>query len=256
MLSHLYHGELGEWCTDRLTGWKNAVDRVNSESRMRESSGGRAVRPDDGVDKRHWMQIEKAFCIRMAALAQAAPPYAALYGLVKAGLVSQDWANRQAALYPSHTGLPVADQGSALQMRPTTNGWLDLRAQPWNHEGSAFNPTHGDFPAEAMLADLFDRMRAYFAANAPLGQLGAEKGVARLCWLMASFGYAYRNNDTFDEPIFRLFRQAVPTVERLLAAAPEPTVDELVALARRFHDSGALAELRRLVLQPNFVTLG
>jgi hypothetical protein len=242
LISHLYRGELGEWCVDRFTGWKEVTGRVSTETRNRD-----ALRPLDGVEKRHWSHVNRAFGIRMAALVQAAPPYAALLGLVRIGLVSRDWAHRQAARYPTHAELSPAEGGRALDLRPTTHGWVDISPD------SAFVPVpynEENYQAEPMLADLFDRIRAYFAAHAPLGQLGAEKGLARLCSLLAKFKYVY-HNDNLDEPVFRLFRGGVPTVEQLHAAAvDDAATDELVALTRRLDESGALAELRRLAGGP------
>jgi ADP-ribose pyrophosphatase YjhB (NUDIX family) len=242
LISHLYRGELGEWCVDRFTGWRDVVSRVTVETRSRE-----AIRPPDGVEKRHWSHVDRAFGIRMAALVQAAPPYGALLGLVSTGLVSWDWAHRQTALYPSHAGLSPEDRDRALNLRPSVNGWVEFGGSrpfvpaPYNGEG---------YDAEPTLADLLDRMRAYFAAYAPLGRLGSEKGLARLCSLLAMFAYGYRNT-TLDEPVFRLFRGGVPTVEQLHAAAVDDTMtDELVALTRRLEASGALAELHRLAGDP------
>ncbi|WP_431928708.1 NUDIX hydrolase [Micromonospora wenchangensis] len=242
LISHLYRGELAEWCVDRFTGSKEVAGRISAETRNRD-----AVRPPVGVEKRHWSHVNRAFSIRMAALVQAAPPYAALLGLVSTGLVSRDWAHYQAARYPTHAELSPTERRRALDLRPTTHGWTDV------NRGSAFVPApyyHEGYQAEPVLADLFDRMRAYFAAHAPLGQLGSERGLARLCSLLAAFKYAYRN-DSLDEPAFRLFRNGVPTVEQLHSAAvDDATTDELVALARRLDESGALAELRRLAGDP------
>lgn len=242
LISHLYRGELGEWCADRFTGTKEVAARISAETRNQD-----AVRPPNDVEKRHWSHISRAFGIRMAALVQAAPPYAALLGLVRTGLVSREWAHREAARYPTHAELSPAEQGRALDLRPTPHGWVDVSRD------STFVPVpyyQDNYPAEPMLADLFDRMRAYFAAHAPLGQLGSEKGLTHLCSLLAVFGYAYRN-DPLDEPVMRCFRVGVPTVEQLHSAAvDDPTTDELVALTRRLDESGALAELRRLAGDP------
>lgn len=82
VISHLYRGELGEWCADRLTHWEDLTTRITWRTRAREPA-----RPADGVDRQHWAQVERAAGIRLAALVQAAPPYAALLGLVHLGLV-------------------------------------------------------------------------------------------------------------------------------------------------------------------------
>ncbi|MGW1669220.1 hypothetical protein [Streptomyces sp. NPDC002324] len=64
-------------------------------------------------------------------------------------------------------------------------------------------------------------MRDYFAAHAPLGRLGGpgpERGLARLCWILAAFQYAYRNK-SIEHPLFRVFREDVPSVEELHRSA-------------------------------------
>ncbi|GAA3126764.1 hypothetical protein GCM10017600_47590 [Streptosporangium carneum] len=213
-----------------------------------------AVRPAERVGRRHWTQVDRAFGIRMATLVQPAPPYSALYGLVKVGLVGLDWAHRQAGLYPTHVFLREAERRRALDLRPTLTGWLDIATE--HGAGKYMNDDYlspfsrfPDFSAESILSDLFDRIRAYFAMNAPFGQVGAEKGLARLCWLLATLEYVYRN-DLVDEPFYRLFQESTPTVEQLHAAADEAVVTESVELVRRLHTSGSLNEMRRLAGHP------
>ncbi|GLL00984.1 hypothetical protein [Dactylosporangium matsuzakiense] len=243
VISHLYRGELGEWCADHLGGWEELTTRITWHTRAREP-----VRPADGVERQHWAQVERAVGIRLAALVQPAPPYAALLGLVHLGLVRREWADEQAARYPSHASMPAQLRGDAVHYSPTLDGW----ARVPSYAGPAmprFDGRAQDYPAEPMLAGLLERTRAYFAANAPLGRLGAERGVARLCWLLAQFQFAYRN-DALEQPVFRLFRAGVPTVEELLATVPDTALDEMVAIARLLESRSALGELARLAGNP------
>lgn len=250
-ISHLYSGELGEWCSARLTGSHEAARRLAVATK-----GQPEVRPAERSDKRHWGQVERAFGLRMATLVQPAPPYSALYGLVRIGLVRLDWAHQQAGLYPSHIHLREAERRRALDFRPTVTGWRDLAAEhgvgKYVGKGglsrfALFPPT---FSAEPVLSDLLDQIRTYLARHAPLGEIGAEKDVARLCWLLTMLEYVFRNYPPVDEPFYQLFREGTPTVEQLHAAADEATVTELVELMRRLDTSGSLAEMRRLAGHP------
>ncbi|GAB3983720.1 hypothetical protein GCM10029978_091290 [Actinoallomurus acanthiterrae] len=249
LISHLYFGELGEWCAERMTGTGEVAQRPAAETK-----GLPVLRPAGRVGRRHWAQVDRAFGMRMATLVQAAPPYSALYGLVRIGLAGREWAHRQAALYPTHIRLREAERRTALDLRPTLTGWLDLGSEHGVHEyvaedGSAQFARFAYSPVEPVLGELFDRMRAYFATHAPFGQVGAEKGVARLCWLLAMFAYTFRN-DPIDQPFFGLFRDGVPTVEQVHAAVDEEAVTEVVELVRRLHTSGGLDEMRRLAGHP------
>jgi hypothetical protein len=98
----------------------------------------------------------------------------------------------------------------ALDMRPIADGWIDLREAyergAWaggtlrSVEEAHRRFSRPGFPDEPVLGELFDRTRAYFADHARVGQLsgpGPEAGLARLCWLLAAFKYAYRN-DSID----------------------------------------------------------
>ncbi|MEE1762710.1 hypothetical protein [Streptomyces sp. SP18BB07] len=279
LTSQLRDGELSKWCARRFTGSAEAVGRLAGATR-----GRRPVFPSGQVDGRHWASIGGAFGARLAALVQPAPPYYALHGLVAARLVSREWVNEQAALYPTHADLGERERARALDLRPTMMGWLDLcplaRSVPSRHSSDT---ERADFvnsivkaprreldsivnsimrgpnsqadrywPAEPVLADLFTRTRAYFAQHAPPGRLGtrgAEAGLARVCWLLDMFEDVYRSG-TIHESMHQVFRPGVPTVETIRAAANESVVDELALLARQTEVHGALAELRRLAGDP------
>jgi hypothetical protein len=232
-----------------MTGTGEVAQRLTLETRGRP-----VVRPAGKVGRRHWAQVDRAFAVRMATLVQSAPPYSALYGLARIGVVGGDWAHRQAGRYPTHIRLGAAERQRALDLRPTFTGWMDVAGAHGMDayvaaDGSAQYARFAYSMAEPALGDLFDRMRAYFATHAPFGQVGAEKGLARLCWLLAMFAYVFRN-DPIDQPFYGLFRERVPTVEELHAAADEAVVTELVELVRCLHTSGGLEEMRRLAGHP------
>ncbi|MFB9965048.1 hypothetical protein [Sinosporangium siamense] len=232
-----------------MTGSLAMAQRVAEATR-----GTEKVRPAGRVTRRHWSQTDRAFSIRMSSLVQPAPPYSALYGLVRVGLVSRDWAHRQAGLYPTHIHLKETDRSHALDLRPTVSGWLDLESEHsvqryLRSDGSPLYGSFTDVSVEPMLSDLFNRIRAYFGMHAPLGQVGAEKGLVRLCWLLAKLEYIFRNEVTND-PVYRMFSDGKPTVEQLYAAADEASVNELVELVRLLHSSGSLNEMRTLAGNP------
>jgi hypothetical protein len=256
LTSQLHDGELGEWCARRMPGTAGVARQVIGEV------GSRLVDPVSEADAGRQALIEAAFVIRVAALVQSAPPYDALRGLVNAGLVRRRWADEQALLYPSHRFLLIPEQKRALDIRPSVAGWLDLDPAPgsslamrlsdWASEKPVSDPAQEELPPEPMLGGLFDRIRAYFGAHAPVGQLGspgAEAGLARLCWLLALFESAGEDG-VLSEPVRRMFRVGVPDAEQLHALADGPVVAELAGLARVLQDSGALSALRRLAGDP------
>lgn len=250
-VSHLHHGALSDWCEERLTGSAEIAHSIAEQVR-----GAFITRPPGHVDRHHWSQAERTFAYRVAAMVQPAPPYSALLGLVRAGLVSMSWAHQQAALYPTYANLPSNERERALDFRPTLRGWVDLlpaydqgAAAPlggWDQEYR--QATRPGFPDESALAELFDRMRSYFSAHARFGQIGSlgpETGIIRLCWLLAAFSYSYRNN-SIGHPIFRLFQERTPTVAEMHSAADDLAVSDPLALIDRFSACGALDETRRL----------
>ncbi|MDO0936476.1 hypothetical protein QQY66_34015 [Streptomyces sp. DG2A-72] len=257
VVSHLYHGELSDWCEARLPGSSEAARHMADQVRDRF-----VTRPEGAVDRHHWSQAGRAFTLRLAALIQPAPPYAALLGLAGAGLVSRSWADAQAARYPTHAGLPEDRRERALDMRPTPSDWIDLKTarEAGATVGMVFTSAergHRGFsrpglPDEPVLGELFNRMRDYFTAHAPLGRLGGpgqERGLARLSWILAAFQYAYRNN-SIEHPLFRVFREDIPSVEELHRSAHNEAIADPLALTQRLITSGALEQMRRLAGDP------
>lgn len=257
VISHLYHGELGDWCQSRLTGSEEAARRL--AARLREHE---IIRPAGRVDRHHWSQADRALGLRLGALIQPAPPYSALLGLARAGLVSRSWADAQAARFPTHHSLPDHARTRALDLRPTPDGWIDLRTarDAGATVGSAFTSAERSHrrisrpgrPDEHVLSELFDRIRAYFAAHSTPGRLGGpgqEKGLARLCWLLGSFQYAYRN-DSIEHPLFRVFRDDTPSLEELHRSADDEVIADPLALTHLLSTSGALSRMRRLAGDP------
>jgi len=235
--------ELAAWCATRFVGAPAVAEQVAAATR-----GHRPVRPAGQVDGRHWAEIGGAFGVRLAQLVQPAPPYYALYGLVRCGLASRPWADAQAAQWLTHAHLAGGQRVRALELRPTPAGWWDLGNPPAGAEAAT--------PAEPVLAEFLDRSRRYFAEHAPTGQLGtpAVEGVlARVCWLVSAFEDVYRTAQVSAEVpdvLNVLFGAGLPTVAQLRAAAPEPVVAELVELARQLHTSGSLGALHAMAGHP------
>ncbi|WP_309111660.1 hypothetical protein [Saccharothrix sp.] len=71
----------------------------------------------------------------------------------------------------------------------------------------------------------------------------------RLCWLLAAFGYAYRN-ESVGHPLFRLFRDKPPTVRQLHSAATDEAIADPLELVRLLRDSGSFEEMRKLAGNP------
>src|SRR5262249_38496785 len=214
-------GALASWCT----GWFSASAEVAGTI----SAAARRVRPIfplERVGLDHWAAIGGAFGARLAALVQVAPPYYALYGLVLAGLASRGWADEQAARYPTHAHLSALQREMALDMRPTATGWLTVEAESLSASDAyrsdaeriaaeilrpdASRPRVRGYPAEPVLADLFERIRDYQAKHAPpggLGTPGAEAGLARIFWLLNMFEEVYRSGAVSDA-MHRVFGSA------------------------------------------------
>lgn len=212
---------LHQWFTDRFPGTPRLAGSIAAA--VRDVA---PVRPTGRVDPGHWAQVGGAFGARLALLTDAAPPYYALYGLVRAGLVSREWADRTAALFPSHRHLDAERAARGLEIRPTPTGWIDLAG-----------PADGPDPShhERILTEFFARLVAYLDQHAPAGTPGTpgiEAGLARVCWLLAGWESAYRSAELPVE-LAELHHLPGYTVDDLRALPDKAVVAELVELAGR-----------------------
>lgn len=239
LTTQLHGGALAAWCAANLPGTERLAAEVTARARQY-----RPVRPDGQVPAEHWAAIGGAFGQRLAFLVQQAPPYYALYGLVRAGIASRPWADVTASLFPTHAGLPAELAAKALELRPTPDGWADL-GEPM---GTAVLET----PDEPVLSEFFARLLGYLREHAPAGQLGGrgvEAGLARACAVLSGWEDAYRSA-TLPAELLALHQRGGYTVEQLRAAIPEHHVSELVALAEQMRTTGALEKLRRSAGDP------
>ncbi|WP_344260912.1 hypothetical protein [Actinomadura napierensis] len=148
------------------------------------------------------------------------PPYRALRGLQ--AVVRDGWADRMARRYASHAQLVPPFREKAADLRPTTHGWVDdLRERDLRKAFAALSSPPKPGPVEAVLSELIDRVRRYFAAHSTVGVVGgAETGLARLCLMLARF-----EAGVLPEPD--------ATVEQIHRSVPEDEVRELVGLVRK-----------------------
>ncbi|GAA3565967.1 hypothetical protein GCM10022222_57210 [Amycolatopsis ultiminotia] len=232
-------GLLSRWCARVFTGTPLAARRVEEAVH-----GVHPVRPALARPPRqHWAQVGGAFGQRVADLVQAAPPYYALLGMLRAQWGGAAWAHDQAAAYPTHAGLPGEYRARALNIRPAATTWLDL--------GDGF-PDIDPVPGAPLLwADFLARARRYQARHAPpglLGEPGAEAGLARTAWVLSACEDIYRSGET--DPRLGRVVDGGGTIDQLRALPGDEVVTELTGLARRLHERGVLWELRRLAGVP------
>jgi hypothetical protein len=245
LTGQLTGGDLGRWCAATLTGTgRLAADMTAAAANLRP------VRPSRVEDPGHWATIGGALGQRLAFATQHAPPYYALLGAHRAGLV--DWATLQrcAARFPTHTTLDDVRAARANQLRPLPGGgWLDLDEQPGDrYTGRA---TTGTRPG--LVVDLVERLVAYLATHAPPGRLagsrGAEAVLARACVVLTDWETAYRTGE-LPAHVAHLHTDPDTTAAALLGAVPDHQVAELVELAARAHGSGVLARLAPTATTP------
>ena len=121
LTSQLRSGPLGAWCADVLAGTDQLVDQVQVAGRERAP-----VRPTGDVTPDHWATVGGAFGQRLAFLVSHEPPYAALLGAGRAGLLGKTSIDAAAQGFTAHRGLSSDDQLRCTELRPTPTGWLDL----------------------------------------------------------------------------------------------------------------------------------
>lgn len=241
MTTHLAPGgKLARWCQETFPGTAALVDRVMAAARTAEDP----VRPYGRVTGEHGAEVAAAFGRRLADLVDAAPPYAALLGMLDAGWITVEQAHAQAAAYPSHAVLDDQQRARALSMRRAATGWLDL--------GPIRGQRTVDPVAAEVMIDLLERTRAYQAAHAPTGTIaapGVEAGLARSAWVLAACERAHRAGRV-DPRLVRVLREG-GTVNDLRALPTESTVDEVVELVLRLRTSRVEDEFRALAGHPS-----
>ncbi|MFP5070926.1 hypothetical protein ACLFMI_14830 [Pseudonocardia nantongensis] len=179
---------------------------------------------------------------------QDSPPYAALDGLVAAGLLSACAAHRIAAGYPAMR--PVLETepdlaAVAAGVRPTPSDILAITSPA----PAAPAPRWGD----AALAELAERGRRFHYIHAPTGTIGshgAETGLARAYGAWAAGEDRYRGGTTPPGLAALAETTTTATVEQLRGLCPPAVVDDAAAIARRLKESGTLTRWRRWADNP------
>ncbi|HWO65773.1 MAG TPA: hypothetical protein VNO31_37650, partial [Umezawaea sp.] len=219
--SQLDGGALGAWFASRFPGTERLAQSITTAALRVDP-----VRPVEPVEPEHWAEVGGAFRARLALLVDGAPPYNALLGLVRAGLVSREWADRTAASFPAHRGLDACRAERALEWRPAPGGWVDL-AGPVEESPSTRH--------EPVLTEFFGRLVRYLDGHAAAGILGTpnvEAGFARMCALLA--GWAA---DELPEKLAALHASEDYTVDDLWDLPEEAVVVELAELAERLRQN-------------------
>lgn len=216
--SQLDGGALGAWFASRFPGTERLAQSITTAALRVEP-----VRP---AESEHWGDVGGAFRARLALLVDGAPPYGALLGLVRARLVSREWADRTAASFPSHRGLDPDRAARGLELRPAPGGWVDLGGLV----GGSPSTRH-----EPVLAEFFGRLVRYLDGHAAAGILGTpnvEAGFARMCTLLAGWESA----ELPAKPA-ELHAREDYTVDDLWDLPEEAVVVELVELAERLRQN-------------------
>lgn len=239
LTSQLYNGELGRWCEKHLTT-ANLIGDVQRQLTVaeRQRGGLTPVRPAGRVESSHWAAVGGAFGARMALLTDGAPPYYALMGAVRAGLVSRKWAEAICAEFPTHRDVPQDAVARWSQFRPGSRGWIDLGGM-----ADPGKPTEH----EPVLTDFVRRTVRLLEEHAPPGQLGtpgAERQLARSCWVFAAWESCYRGG-TIPADVADVHAYPGYSAGDLHQVATEPVLDELVELAGMLRSSRTLDDWHR-----------
>lgn len=245
LFQEVTRGELGRWFAARMPGTAEVASEVAAAAASAAGQAG-VVRPprDQRLGQRHWAEVGGVFGMRMAAVVEQAPPYYGLYGLVAAGLLSVDTAQRVAGSFPSHRDLSPTTRTWALDMRPSPSGWLEL-AQPQHGTG-------GRGWADEAVMELVERTGRYHDEHAPAGTVGAggaERGLARVYGWWSAAEDIYRSGILSDD-LDELLGADAPTADMLRELTAAAVVADTAALAQRLRTSGSLDALHALAGQP------
>lgn len=236
LTSQLQQGVLARWCATHLPGTPAAVDQIRAAVAAAE-----VLRPIGRVGAGHWPMVGGIVSARLAALVHDVAPYAALYGLVAAELISPQASNAIAAGYPAQQAVLAQEPDLAevaVGLRPSPSDVVALSAPPADR--------HGRRPGDAVFTELAHRGHAFARSHAPTGGIGtpgAETALARThaVW---TFGEDRYRSGTTPPALARLAQCGEATVEQLRALAPPAVVADAAALARVVESSGTLAAWR------------
>lgn len=234
LTQQMHGGTVERWCRLRLPGTSDVVAELQAELRTTPP-----VRPTVRAVGDHWATVGGMVGARLALWVEHAPPYPALYGMVRAGLVSRAWAQRQAGLFPTHAGRRLDVEARGLELRPAPVGWIDT-GYIRDEEGPLG-------PAEDVLGELLAGFRAFAAQRAAPGVIGpddAESVLARVLWALNGLEDAYRGG-RLPAVLAAVFSRASVTVSDLVDACPGDQVAEHLAILARGRGQG-LEQMRSL----------
>jgi len=118
LVSQLSTGRLGAWCAEHLTG----VDRLARQIPHLVRNADPVRPPRQPVD--YYAHVGGMWGQRLAMFVEHAPPYAALLGGLRAGLLTRSDAAAIAMAHPTHTTCPEPERAYAYQ--PTPAGLVDV----------------------------------------------------------------------------------------------------------------------------------
>lgn len=180
LTQHL-RGSLGQWVSQHCPAVSVAARELAAAVQQQTR-----VSPPAGVDREHLAAVGGAVDARLALAVDAAPPYAALLGAVRAGGMSLADAGRAACTWPTHQDVPVEDAPVGVWLRTVPSGqWAVFQ----------------DAPADAGcgvprgLQVMLDELRE-LASTLPPGTLGSacqEQRLAELCLVVDELEAAYRS---------------------------------------------------------------
>lgn len=197
LTQHL-RGSLGEWLVRHCPAVRAAADQLSAA--VRQSS---PVAPPAGADRAHLAAVGGAVDARLALAVDQAPPYGALLGAVRAGVVSLSAAGRHACTWPTHKAVPSEDAAAGVWLRV-------LPSQKWAVFGDV--PAESGPPMPAALQGLLEELRDRAAAVSPgaVGTTDQEQRLAELCLVVSELEAAYRSGSVGPSAAAVLAGKPVP----------------------------------------------
>lgn len=143
LVSQISTGRIGTWCAEHLAGLDRFARQVPHLVRDLD-----ATRPPRQPVE-YYAHIGGMWGQRLAMFVEHAPPYAALLGGIRAGLLTSSDAAAIAMAHPTHDGCPDPSRAYAYQPSPT--GLIDV---------SDGQPVYGPGPGDRSVAEQLSRLAA------------------------------------------------------------------------------------------------